>query len=123
ANAKAPAETEAPAVVETVTAAAEEAVAVVKEAAAPVVEKAAAAVKEAATAVAEAVTPAGSDQLTDINGIGPVIEGKLNGLGVTTFQHIADFTAQDVERIDGELNFKGRIEREEWIAQAKAKLA
>ncbi|MFQ3244077.1 MAG: small subunit ribosomal protein S2 [Arenicella sp.] len=123
ANAKAPAETEAPAVVETVTAAAEEAVAVVKEAAAPVVEKAAAAVKEAATALAEAVTPAGSDQLTDINGIGPVIEGKLNGLGVTTFQHIADFTAQDVERIDGELNFKGRIEREEWIAQAKAKLA
>ncbi len=123
ANAKAPAETESPAVVETVTAAAEEAVAVVKEAAAPVVEKAAAAVKEAATAVAEAVTPAGSDQLTDINGIGPVIEGKLNGLGVTTFQQIADFTAQDVERIDGELNFKGRIEREEWIAQAKAKLA
>jgi small subunit ribosomal protein S2 len=66
---------------------------------------------------------AGADKLTDINGIGPVIEGKLNALGVTSFQQIADFTAEDVERIDGELNFKGRIEREEWIAQAKTKIA
>ncbi|MBL4671580.1 MAG: 30S ribosomal protein S2 [Arenicella sp.] len=93
ATTKAPAETEAPAVV------------------------------EKAAAVVEAVTPTGADKLTDINGIGPVIEGKLNDLGISTFQQIADFTAQDVERIDGELNFKGRIEREEWIAQAKAKLA
>ena len=44
-------------------------------------------------------------------------------MGVTTFKQIAEFSAEDVERIDGELNFKGRIEREEWIAQAKAKLA
>lgn len=71
----------------------------------------------------DAVAATDADKLTDINGIGPVIEGKLNDLGVKTFQQIADFTAQDVERIDGELNFKGRIEREEWIAQAKAKLA
>ena len=61
------------------------------------------------------------DKLTDINGIGPVIEGKLHGLGITTFQQIAEFTPEDVERIDGELNFKGRIDREEWISQAKEK--
>jgi small subunit ribosomal protein S2 len=77
---------------------------------------------EAPAAVAEA-TATDSQKLTEINGIGPVIEGKLNGLGITTFQQIADFTAADVERIDEELSFKGRIEREEWIAQAKAKLA
>ncbi len=65
----------------------------------------------------------GADKLTEINGIGPVIEGKLNGLGITTFKQIAEFSAEDVERIDGELNFKGRIEREEWISQAKAKIA
>ncbi len=81
---------------------------------APVVE---APVVEAPVAAAEA------DKLTDINGIGPVIEGKLNAMGVTSFKQIADFTAEDVERIDGELNFKGRIAREEWIAQAKAKIA
>jgi small subunit ribosomal protein S2 len=113
---------EATLVVEAAAAVAEEAVA---EVAAPVVEEAAAAVKKTAAAVVDAVTPAATDgdKLTEINGIGPVIAGKLTGLGVTTFQQIADFTAEDVERIDGELNFKGRIEREEWIAQAKAKLA
>ena len=78
-------------------------------------------VEEAPAAEAPVATEA--DSLTDINGIGPVLEGKLNALGVTTFQQIADLTAEDVERIDAELNFKGRIEREEWIAQAKAKVA
>ena len=59
------------------------------------------------------------DKLTTINGIGPVIEEKLNDLGITTFQQIADFTDKQAEEVDGKLNFKGRIEREEWIAQAK----
>jgi len=84
-------------------------------AAAPVVEEKA--VEEKAAVATE------EDKLTDINGIGPVIAGKLNALGITTFKQIAEFTAEDVERIDGELNFKGRIEREEWITQAKEKVA
>ena len=92
----------------------------VVEEAAPVAE-----VKEAAPEpVVEKAAPASeSDKLTDISGIGPVIEGKLKAMGIVTFQQIADFTPEDVERIDGELNFKGRIAREEWIAQAKAKVA
>jgi len=61
----------------------------------------------------------GVDDLTKISGVGPVIVGKLEGMGITTFQQIADFTADDVARIDEELNFKGRIERDEWIKQAK----
>ncbi len=59
------------------------------------------------------------DKLTDINGIGPVIEKKLKAAGVKTFQQIADFTAEKIAEIDEKLNFKGRIEREEWVAQAK----
>jgi large subunit ribosomal protein L21 len=59
------------------------------------------------------------DKLTDINGIGPVIAQKLNDAGVSTFQQIADFTAEQIFEIDETLNFKGRIEREEWVAQAK----
>ena len=90
----------------------------VVEEAAPVAEEVVA-VKEEAPAAVEGE----GDKLTEINGIGPVIEGKLNALGVTTFQQIADFTAEDIERIDGELNFKGRIDREEWISQAKAKVS
>jgi len=61
----------------------------------------------------------GGDDLSKISGVGPVIVGKLEGLGITTFQQIADFTADDIARIDGELNFKGRIERDDWVSQAK----
>jgi len=60
-----------------------------------------------------------ADDLTKISGVGPVIVGKLEALGITTFQQVADFTADDITRIDGELNFKGRIDRDEWVKQAK----
>ena len=52
-----------------------------------------------------------------------MIAGKLKDIGITTFKQIAEFTAEDIERVDAELNFKGRIEREEWVAQAKEKVA
>ena len=60
------------------------------------------------------------DDLSRISGVGPVIVGKLNGLGITTFAQVAAFTDEDIERIDGELNFKGRIVRDNWVDQAKA---
>lgn len=59
------------------------------------------------------------DKLTEINGIGPVIEKKLKDLGVSTFAQIAGFTEEQITEVDGKLNFKGRIDREEWVAQAK----
>jgi F-type H+-transporting ATPase subunit gamma len=55
-----------------------------------------------------------------IEGIGPVIGRKLAQLGVTTFRQIALWTAADAERIGAQLDFPGRIEREDWIGQAKA---
>lgn len=60
----------------------------------------------------------GGDDLTRISGVGPVIVGKLAAMGITSFQQIADFTPEDIERVDNELNFKGRIERDEWLKQA-----
>jgi len=59
------------------------------------------------------------DKLTEINGIGPVIEGKLQGLDITSFAQIAELTPERIAEIDEQLNFKGRIDREEWVAQAK----
>jgi len=59
------------------------------------------------------------DNLTTINGIGPVIEKKLHGLGITTFQQIADLDQARMDEINEQLSFKGRIEREEWVEQAK----
>lgn len=59
------------------------------------------------------------DDLKKISGVGPAIEKKLNAMGVTRYAQIAAWTAADVKEADETLNFKGRIKRENWIAQAK----
>ncbi len=65
--------------------------------------------------------PAGEpDDLKLISGVGPVLEGKLHALGITTYAQIAKFKKADIVRVDDVLNFKGRIERDEWVKQAKA---
>jgi predicted flap endonuclease-1-like 5' DNA nuclease len=61
------------------------------------------------------------DDLTLISGIGPGIQKKLNEIGVYTFQQIAEFTPDDIERVTQVLRvFKGRIGRDNWIGQAAA---
>jgi len=87
--------------------------------------KAKAAAKPAVAAEAKADTtplftaPAGSaDDLKKISGVGPVLEKKLNELGITTFAQVAAFTDEDIARVDERLNFKGRIDRENWLQQA-----
>lgn len=65
-------------------------------------------------------TPSGEpDDLKKISGVGPVLEEKLHSLGITKFAQVAAFTAPEIEKVDTRLNFKGRIERDGWIAQAK----
>jgi len=59
------------------------------------------------------------DDLKKILGIGGVIEEQLNGMGVYHFSQIADFTQSDVDNINEALAFPGRIERDEWIEQAR----
>lgn len=78
------------------------------------------AAKKAAAKAAPSTT---GDDLTRISGVGPVLVQKLNDAGVTSFAQIAAFTQEDIERIDDQLNFKGRIERDNWIQQAKDFLA
>ena len=58
------------------------------------------------------------DDLKVISGVGPVLEGKLNTLGVYHFWQIARWSDKEVAWVDGFLNFKGRIARDEWIKQA-----
>ena len=62
---------------------------------------------------------AGGDDLKRLSGVGPALEKKLHEAGVTSFAQIAAWTPEDVAAFDEKLNFKGRIEREGWIAQAK----
>ncbi len=64
-------------------------------------------------------TPQGdADDLTKISGVGPVLQTKLHELGVTKFEQIANFSKEDIERVDDRLSFKGRIERDDWLKQA-----
>jgi large subunit ribosomal protein L21 len=58
------------------------------------------------------------DDLKKILGIGPVLEEKLNGMGIYHYSQIAAFTDDDIASINTHLNFPGRIERDEWIPQA-----
>ncbi|MCE8005721.1 50S ribosomal protein L21 [Aestuariivita sp.] len=62
---------------------------------------------------------AGADDLKQLSGVGPALEKKLIEGGVTSFAQIAAWTEEDVAAFDEKLNFKGRIEREGWIEQAK----
>ncbi len=63
------------------------------------------------------------DDLKRISGVGEVLEGKLNALGITTFEQIANFSDDDIARVDDALDFKGRIEREDWLSQARSLIA
>ncbi len=78
----------------------------------------AAAVAPATTEAAKPAKPA-TDDLKRIRGIGVVIEKKLQAMGVASYQQIAGWSAADIERVSEQLDFKGRIERENWIAQAR----
>jgi large subunit ribosomal protein L21 len=73
---------------------------------------------EAAPAPAPAAD-AGADDLKKLSGVGPALEKKLLAAGVTTFAQIAAWTEADIAEFDEKLSFKGRIEREGWVEQAK----
>ena len=65
-------------------------------------------------------TEAEKDDLKMISGIGPFIEKRLNALDIYTFRQISKFTARDIETINvAIIYFSGRIERDEWVAQAR----
>ncbi len=74
----------------------------------------------ALTAIGIPAAVGAADDLLKIKGIGPKLNGVLNGLGVTRFDQIANWTAGDVDKVDDHLeSFKGRIGQEEWIPQAR----
>ena len=64
--------------------------------------------------------PVKADDLLDIDGIGPVIKARLADIGVTTFKHVATLDGASLKAVRKELpEFSDRIEREEWITQAR----
>ncbi|NLS20864.1 NADH-quinone oxidoreductase subunit E [Rhizobium sp. P40RR-XXII] len=64
--------------------------------------------------------PAQPDDLQLISGVGPKIESILHEIGIFTFAQVASWKKAEREWVDGYLNFRGRIERDDWIKQAEA---
>ncbi len=59
------------------------------------------------------------NDLKRIRGIGVLIEKRLNALGISSYEQIANWSAGEIDRISQTLDFKGRIERENWVEQAR----
>jgi len=65
-------------------------------------------------------TEAEKDDLKMISGIGPFIEERLHALDIYTFRQISKFTPQDISTINDAIEyFSGRIEKDEWVIQAR----
>ncbi len=81
---------------------------------------------EAASAGAEALDARGrldkpqgeADDLKKIKGVGKVLEGKLNDAGIFHFWQVAALKGEQIAELEEEMSFPGRIERDDWIAQA-----
>lgn len=74
---------------------------------------------EEAPEVLSAARDGGADDLKLLKGVGPKLEQTLNELGFYHFDQVAAWTPAQVAWVDSRLKFKGRIERDGWIEQAK----
>ena len=72
-----------------------------------------------ARSAGRALRPPAPEDLKRIRGIGVLIEKRLNSMGITAYEQIANWTAEDIDRVSQSLDFKGRIERENWVEQAR----
>jgi predicted flap endonuclease-1-like 5' DNA nuclease len=60
------------------------------------------------------------DDLKEIKGVGPKMEAMLHGMGIFHFDQVASWRAPEVAWVDENLEgFKGRVSRDEWVAQAR----
>lgn len=62
----------------------------------------------------------GSDDLKKLTGVGPALEKKLHGAGITSFAQIAGWSDADIAAISEQLSLGGRIERDGWVEQARS---
>ena len=75
---------------------------------------------EAAPATAAPAAEAGAaDNLKKLTGIGPALEKKLIGAGITTFAQIAALTDAQIADLEEQLSLSGRFAKDGWVEQAK----
>lgn len=68
--------------------------------------------------------PIRKDDLTEIKGIGPFIEKRLNMIGIYSFQQLAELTPESVDRVGAAIEFfPQRIVKDDWVGQATILMA
>lgn len=62
----------------------------------------------------------GADDLKRIKGVGPKLEQMLNEMGVYHFSQVAAWNDREAGWVDDNLEgFRGRVSRDDWVAQAR----
>jgi predicted flap endonuclease-1-like 5' DNA nuclease len=60
------------------------------------------------------------DELDRIVGVGPILTELLHEIGIFYFWQVAEWTDEDIAYVDAKLlHFRGRIERDNWVGQAR----
>lgn len=60
------------------------------------------------------------DKLTNIKGVGPVLEKILHDCGIYYYQQVASLDKSGMEELQQQIpQFPGRIQRDKWVEQAK----
>ena len=59
------------------------------------------------------------DDFKRIKGVGLVLEQALNELGIYHYYQLATLTFNNVRWVEHQIGFPGRVQREDWIAQAR----
>jgi len=59
------------------------------------------------------------DDLTRIKGIDADLAARLTQLNVVRFDQMANFSDDDIANVDEALKLDGRMEREDWVGQAR----
>ena len=63
------------------------------------------------------------DDVASISGVGPKLKEKLAEAGVTSLTQIAGWSESEAEKVDTDLDLRGRVQRDDWVGQAKDLLA
>jgi large subunit ribosomal protein L19 len=62
------------------------------------------------------------EDLTQIKNIGADLAARLKQLNCIKIEQIANFSGEDIANVEDALNISGRIQKEDWIGQARALL-
>jgi large subunit ribosomal protein L19 len=63
-----------------------------------------------------------ADDLAQINGIDANLAARLKQINLYKFEQIANFSDEDIGNVEAALSIDGRIEKQDWIGQARTLL-